>query len=473
MFTTQSGKKSFVFSEVADIQQDSVSNFVDSYNGHFVVHRRDNSPVAVKYVKGLLSCEKGQANMERMEEEVPEGEYRAYQHFISNSKWDHGALIKDISADTSRLLERNKVEKKHPTGYLIDESAHLKKGRGSVGVAKQYAGVVGKVENCQVGVYASMVNGTRATLVNTRLYLPKNWTDDPARCEKAKIPEDKRKYRTKPQLALEMIDQDVANGASFDWVGGDGLYGHSSELTKGLEERGLLYVLDVHKDELVFLSEPDISLPVKNPGKGRAPTRLQADIAPTRLDGYVNKLRKGDWARAKIRKTAKGWLRLKVHTVVVWVWDGVEQGARKRTLVITKTEDKRPKIKYSFSNGAIDQFTPKEYAGFQSQRYWIERTFDDAKNELGMSDYQIRKWVGWHHHISLVMLASLFLLKERMDNEAEYPLMSMRDARILTIVMMVGTKDQYQARIQQMQERHKKRKADIDRYYRYEKLIIN
>jgi SRSO17 transposase len=236
------------------------------------VHRRDNSATAIKYIKGLLSCEKGQANMERMEEEIHGSEYRAYQHFIANSKWGHEALMGDISMDVSGLLEENKKEKGHSTGYLIDESAHLKKGEESVGVSRQYAGVVGKVENCQVGVYASVVNGTRATMVNARLYLPKCWTDDAARCGKAKIPKDKRVYKTKPQLALEMIGQDVSNGVSFDWIGGDGLYGHNSELTRGLEERGHFYVLDVHKDERVFLKEPGISLPAKKPGKGRPPS---------------------------------------------------------------------------------------------------------------------------------------------------------------------------------------------------------
>ena len=470
MVPNQSEKKFFQKSKIADNQSDSVGNFIESYKNRFLVYRRDNSPTAIKYIKGLLSCEKGQANMERMEEEILESEYRAYQHFISNSKWCHEALIGDISVDAAALLEQEKKGSGQHTGYLIDESAHLKKGTESVGVAKQYAGVVGKVENCQVGVYASMVNGTRATLVNARLYLPKAWTEDGARCGKAKIPEDKRTYKTKPQLALEMIDQDVSNGVAFDWIGGDGLYGHNSELTGGLEERGHFYVLDVHKDERVFFGEPVISVPAKKPGRGRTPVRLQANRDSTRLDEYVRSLKEGDWKKEKIRKTAKGWLVLKVHTKGIWVWDGAEPEARKRTLVITKTMEKRPKIKYSFSNGDIDGFTPKEYAGFQTQRYWIERTFDDAKNELGMSDYQVRKWAAWHHHISLVMLASLFLLKEKTANEAEYPLMSMRDARILVIVMMFGTTEQYRIKIKQMQERHRKRKADIDRYYRYERL---
>lgn len=237
-----------------------------------------------------------------------------------------------------------------------------------MGVARQYAWAVGKVENCQVGVYASMVNGTPATMVNVRLYLPKSWTDDKARCDRAKIPGDKRGYKTKPQLVLEMIDQDVSNGVSFDWIGGDGLYGYSLELTKGLEERGHFYVLDVHKDERVFLKEPEISLPAKKPGKGRAPVRLQASKTSTRLDEYVKTLKKEGWEKEKIRKTAKGRLVLKVHTAEVWVWDGVEPGARKRTFVITKTMEKKPKVKYSFSNGGVDEFTPKEYACFQTIR---------------------------------------------------------------------------------------------------------
>jgi len=156
--------------------------------------------------------------------------------------------------------------------------------------------------------------------------------------------------------------------------------------------------------------------------------------------------------------------------VDVWVWDGQEDQARGRTLVITKTQDKKPKIKYSFSNGKSDQYTNKEYAYFQAQRYWVERTFDDSKNELGMSDYQIRKWIGWHHHQSLVMLAALFLLKEKIESETEFPLMSIRDARILIIIELFGTKEQYDKRLEQMKIRHYNRQKDIDKYYRYEEL---
>ena|SRR5690554_2645632 len=118
------------------------------------------------------------------------------------------------------------------------------------------------------------------------------------------------------------------------------------------------------------------------------------------------------------KEKREGVLKLEVHTAEVWVCDGVEPEAHKRALVITKTMGKRGKLKYSFSNGALTNFTLCEYAGFQAQRYWIERMFDDAKNELGMSNYQVRKWAAWHHHISLVMQASLSLLKEKIKANA-------------------------------------------------------
>jgi SRSO17 transposase len=440
------------------------------YRDVFIVHRRDNSQTAETYLGGLFICEKGHANMERMEEEINDGEYRSYQHFISNSKWDYQELISRLSLDASNILKENKKKSGVPTGYIVDESSHLKKGKESVGVSNQYAGVAGKMENCQVAVYSSLVNDTRATIINERLFLPKSWTSSEKRCDKAKIPEQDRIYKTKPELALEMIDADIERGVEFDWIGGDGLYGHNYQLTKGLDERGKLYVLDVHKDERVFLGKPNLFIPEKKKGRGRNTKRLKAEEKPCRLDQYSSSLQEADWERVKVRKTAKGWLKLEVHVVDVWVWNGQEDQARRRTLVISKTQDKKPKLRYSFSNGKSDEYTNKEYAYFQAQRYWVERTFDDSKNELGMSDYQIRKWIGWHHHQSLVMLAALFLLKEKIESELEFPLMSIRDARILIIIELFGTKAQYDKRLEQMKIRHYYRQKDIDRYYRYEDL---
>jgi len=470
MKQTQSEKKICPDSRINSLSGHYLEMRLADYNDVFIVYRRDNSTTAINYLKGLLFCEKGHANMERMVEEVEGSNYKAYHHFISNSKWDHEELISRISLDASNVMEENKRRRKVPTGYIIDESSHLKKGKKSIGVANQYAGVAGKVDNCQVAVYSSLVNDTRATIINEKLFLPKTWTSDSKRCDRAKIPEQNRTYKTKPELALDMIDEDVARGVKFDWIGGDGLYGHNSQLTKGLDDRGLFYVLDVHKDEIIFVEEPEIVKPGKTNKKGRPPKKLKALGEQCRIDKYFEKLDNTDWTKEYVRKTTKGWNKLYVHVCEVWVWDGQEKKARKKTLVITKTADKKPKIKYSFSNGGINDYTNKEYAYFQIQRYWVERTFDDSKNELGMSDYQIRNWTGWHHHQSLVMLASIFLLKEKIESENEYPLMSTRDARILIMYELFGTKEQYDRRIEQMKVRHKKRQKDIDRYYRYHEL---
>jgi SRSO17 transposase len=176
--------------------------------------------------------------MERMEEEIPDSEYRAYQHFITHSNWDYQGVLLKVARDTSEVLKANKVVSEQPTGFIIDESAHLKKGDKSVAVSKQYAGVVGKVENCQVGVYASMVNDNRATMINKRLFIPQKWTKDPLRCQRSGIPKAHIKFKTKPQLALELIGQAIDEGVEFDWVGGDGLYGHNSELRRALSIEG-------------------------------------------------------------------------------------------------------------------------------------------------------------------------------------------------------------------------------------------
>lgn len=403
--------------------------------------------------------------MERMEEEVSDSDYRSYQHFISNSHWDCRGVTGQMAGDLSAVMKKEQQKQQTPTGYIVDESSHVKSGQHSVGVARQYAGSVGKVENCQVGVYASLCNGERVGLVNERLFLPQQWIDDPQRCDKAKIPQEARVYKTKPELALEMIDEDIQRGIVFDWIGGDGLYGHNYELGKGLDERHLLFVLDIHKDQQIYLEEPIIDIPSRNGNRGRQPTCLKVNINSLRVDVYIKSLNPGDWQKVKIRKTTKGWLKAWIHIKKVWVWDGKEEKARKRTLIIRKTVGKKNEIKYSLSNGSIDEYSVKEFAYFQTQRYWVERSFDDAKNELGLSDYQVRKWLGWHHHHALVMMAMLFLLRERVENEEKYPLMSVRDARLLLIEMIKQDQILLHKRWIQMKKRHVKRQTDIDRYY--------
>jgi SRSO17 transposase len=461
----QSAKKICTFVKYC-ISTTYVEGFVGAYKTRFLSYRYDTTPTAINYLKGLLICPKGEANMERMEEHVKNSEYRAYQQFISNSKWDYEGLQMQVAQDASKLLNQQKEINHQPVGYIVDESAHLKKGKKSAGCNR----VIGKVDNCQVGVYSSLVNVTSATIINERLFLPKAWTEDSERCEEAKIPIEYRVHKTKPELALDMIKQDIARGVRFDWIGGDGLYGHNTKLCDGLDELRQFYVMDVHKDETVFLQEPTLKVPEAKTAKGRKPTKLKADICSIRLDKLREEIEDNDWKLEYIRDTVKGELQLYVHKADVWSWDGISAKAKKRVLIITKTTDPKPKVKYSISNGDIDGYSHGEYAYFVSQRYWVERSFDNAKNELGMSDYQIRKWQSWHTHHAIIMLASLLITTKLIEGKTEIPLLSFKDARILIVTQICKTQIEMEEKIKQMQKRHVKRKADIDWNYNKQTL---
>jgi SRSO17 transposase len=471
MSNSQSEKKNF--QKILNVCKsiDNIKSFSDKFKTNFKVYRRDNSHTAINYLKGLFCCTKGEANMERMEEEVSNSEYRAYQHFISNSSWDWQGLQKQVAQETSLLLTKQKQENNLPIGYIIDESAHLKKGNKSVGASRQYAGVIGKVDNCQVGVYASLINNKSSTIINERIFLPKTWTEDVDRCQEAKIPVEYRAYKTKPALALDMIKQDIERGVVFDWIGGDGLYGHSTELCDELEKLDCFYVMDVHKDQKVFLKEPGIAIPSAKPGKGRKPTKLQPNLESVRIDEFASSIADENWKLEKIRDTVKGVLSLRVYKENVWVWDGESKKAKRKVLIITKTINAKPKVKYSISNGDLNEYTFKEYAYFIAQRYWVERSFDNAKNELGMSDYQIRKWQSWHTHHAIVMMASLYVTTQLIEYQQEIPLLSFRDVRIMLVTNICSTQIKMETEIKarQMQKRHKKRQTDIDFTYRKQK----
>jgi SRSO17 transposase len=329
-------------------------------------------------------------------------------------------------------------------------------------VARQYAGVVGKVDNCQVSVHTCLSNEKFCTLIGTELFLPTGWTEDKERCEQAGVPETNQAYLTKPELALKLVMIAINAGVEFDFIAGDGLYGHNAELTRSLDKLEQFYVLDVHKDELIFLSEPTFEVPERKGIKGRKPTLLQPDIQAIQLQDYIKTLTTKDFTSEQIRKTTKGWKYAMVHTVTVWHWDGKEKQAQKRTLVITRSE----KTKYSLSNGAKEKYTNNEWAYFQVSRYWVERCFDDSKNELGMSGYQVTGWLAWQHHMALVMMAGFYILSLKLQHQDHMPLLSVRDARLLVIAINFATQKEVDLCMKHIQVRHRQRQADIDRHYK-------
>lgn len=444
-----------------------LTGHLEDYLGHFHNETSDGNELCRSYITGLLKTESGKRNIERINEEIemPGDSYQQLQQFITDSPWSSEAVISAVARNTSDLYSAQPDYRSRNVGYIIDESAHLKKGRHSVGVDRQYAGVIGKVDNCQTGVYVSLVCGSHSTLINCRLFLPESWTSNPERCEKAGIPPEARVFKTKLQLALDMIKADIAAGVEFGWVGGDGLYGHGAELRDAIETMGLTFVFDVHCDQMIYETEPTILVPERLSGPGRRPTKRQADLDAVKVKWYASHLTAAEWRKVTIRDAVKGPLTLSIHAQRVWVWDGHSDFAKARVLVISRNLADN-KIKYSLSNVDLENTPIERLAYMQAQRYWVERAFQDGKSELGMSDYQVRKWTAWHHHMALVMLALSFIVKERITFKIEYPLLSCRDVRLMIIALLNKDPVLIEKRIEQMKYRHEQRRDDIERHYK-------
>lgn len=400
-----------------------------------------------------------------MVEEVSGSQYESLQHFISHSPWDTQGLMKQLSQTVSKELQTIGL-----VGCTVDEKAHLKKGIKSVGVARQYAGTSGKVDNCQVGVYLSLCAVKYASITNYRLYLPKEWTDNKSRCLKAGIPESQIVFKTKPELGLEMVKEHIENGVHFDFINGDGLYGNGYIFSKGVNALGKKYVLDVHSNQQVYLQNPVIKIPEAQEGKrGRKPTLPKSEVEGISVAGYEKTLRKSDYKEVRIRPTTKGWLTALMHVAKVWVWDekGGDLEAIEQTLVIRKPVHKKDKIKYSLSNIKVYQQNVEDFAFMQAQRFWIERCFRDDSHDLGMSDYQVRTYKGFNNHMALTCVAMQYVQRERMKNAKELPLLSYNDVRIL-LAQDIRERADYdceEIRMEQMSKRHKQRAKDTMRYY--------
>ena len=218
--------------------------------GFFRCHTRDSSGYAQGYIAGLLS-RAGRKNMERLTEELPEIDYQNLQQFITSSPWDSEALWGFVAKTAVECFDP-----KADISLLIDESGFAKKGERSAGVARQYNGRLGKIDNSQVGVFSALSQGSRCVLAGVRLYLPEGWTDDPDRCEKAGIPEDQREFKTKNELAWELIEQADRNGIRFEWVGADEAYGRDQDLLLKISGLGKLFMADVALNQQVWVSCP-------------------------------------------------------------------------------------------------------------------------------------------------------------------------------------------------------------------------
>ncbi len=281
------------------------------------------------------------SNIERMVERVPDSNYQQLQHFISESEWDAKAVMKEVAKNTNLSLETLGGEK----GLILDESGNEKAGIESVGVARQYIGNVGKVCNSQNGVYAGLSGGDKISLVGARLYLPRTWTRDKKRCQKAGIPKEEQKYRTKPELGLEII-KELEGVIEYDWIGGDSIYGNSPELRKWLRELEKAYVLDVGEELQVCLEKPQPYVP-ESSGRGRNRTRYVIDEAKISLKKLVEEIEASEWQTIEYREGTKGKLVREAVLKKVWIWKKGTAEIEEAELLISRKID-QTEVKYSF-----------------------------------------------------------------------------------------------------------------------------
>ena len=363
-----------------------------------------------------------------------------------------------VAMDADRLLGGSQ-----DTGLIIDETSFSKAGKKSVAVARQWCGSLGKIENCQVGVFSSLVRGSSAALIDGRLYVPKEWIDDRKRCSKAQIPNDVV-FKSKSQLAIDSVRHLRSLGIRFSWVGIDGGYGKEPHFLSTLDDDGEQFVADVHKDQLIYLEDPAPYIPERKTAKGRTPSRHVTNVKAVQVNAWAAAQPEDAWQRITTRNTTKGMLLVDILVQRVWVWNKEETSARYWSLIVRREVESRETIKYSLSN-APDDISAEQLAFMQGQRYFVERAFQDAKGTAGMDQYQIRGWQSWHHHMSLVMMSMLFMLETRLEQKENHPLLSCPDIATLLASFLPRRDADIEEVFRQMEVRHRQRQASIDFAY--------
>src|SRR5690349_16018930 len=347
---------------------------------------------AGRYVRGLLS-NLGAKTAEAIAYLHDRGR-QGLQKFIGQADWDHRPLLAELARQVGEELGE-------PDAVLVfDPSAFPKKGAASVGVQRQWCGRLGKLENCQVGVYLAYVTRREHALVAVRLYLPEEWSRK--RMTAAGVPRGVR-FRTRHQLILDMLDEHGGR-LPHAWVSGDGELGRSSWLRRQLQARGESYLLAVPPNTSVR----DLAAEVPYAGCGRYPK------APfTRVDRWAAGLPAAAWQTVEVRDAEKGPL-------VVQVARGLVQALTERrpsdtaelaVAVRERQPDGTWKRDYLLSNAPLDT-SPEEFARVFKARNRVEECLKRAKGEAGLADYQVRTWGGWHHHQALSLVAAWFLTQE-------------------------------------------------------------
>ena len=422
-----------------------------SYAEHFKSYRRDVSEKARQYASGLMQAG-SRKNIYAISEVVPDTDDRNLQQFITHSKWSAREVLDHVARDADGL-----IGDATQGALIIDESGFAKQGKMSVGASRQYLGRFGKVDNGQVAVFGVLAKGRFATAIDTRLYLPKEWTDDVERCNKAGIPQSERVFKTKNQLALEIVEQARRNGVRFGWVGADAGYGSGPDFLFALADAGHTFLIDVHKSFVIHEVDPQ-----PKPGsstKGRKPNGSISEQTSLSVQQFVQSCSTKDWRLYNVRETTRGSLKLRVLRKSVYVWDKQRGKGRRYELLVTESLDGQDR-KYSLTNQRPSTST-RRLCWMQRQRYWVERCFEDGKSQCGMADYQLRLWNAWHHHMALVMMAMLFMLSEKLRMQEQCPLLSCADIERLLAAFLPRRDASPEQVLSHMNRRHEMRRRAI------------
>ncbi|MBW2602991.1 MAG: IS701 family transposase [Deltaproteobacteria bacterium] len=380
-----------------------LSGFHDQFADCF--QRSESREHFFKYMAGQFSPLE-RKSIEPIALAVKDGNVRAMQRFVSDAPWDDENMIAKY-----RNLVNDDLGS--PDGALIfDESGFIKKGQDSIGVARQYCGTIGKVDNCQVGVFAAYASEQGYALVDKQLFIPKKWFTDAyfERRRKCKLPAE-TVFRTKPQLAVDMLGAIVKQGVlPFKYVLADSLYGVSPEFIEAVEALpDKTYFVSVPKDTLCWLKRPmAITKQYFWGGKNRTKTVLvDPDSKPISVDELAGNINDYFWYRRKVSEGTKGPIVYEyTRRKVILSATGLPQ--KTVWLLIRRTLDDKPQYSFFISNASASTRL-KTLVWLSGLRWAIEQCFEETKSELGMDHYEVRKFTGWHHHMLTCMLAHFFL----------------------------------------------------------------
>ena len=420
---------------------------------------------AQTYAQGVFLS--NNRNIEKITEDM-NVDYYQMQHFITESNWSSRELMDQVAKEVNQLLPKQKL-----TSLIIDESGWVKKGNQSVGVGWQYCGNVGKLSNSQVAVFAALNNGDFSSMVDARLFLPEDWCNDPLRCDKAGIPESARTFKTKIEIAHDIVEHQ-SKQLNFDYVSADGFYGNDADFARKIEKLGYLYMLDIHNDQLIYLEPAELEVPQRKSAKGPAPKKLKATNPSISVSDYMESLENNQWKKLIVRNTTKGKLTGNYHFAKVFIWNKTINAIEQRLLVIRKTTSKENglEIKYSFTNANLEQYTPEVIAYMQGQRYFVEHCIKESKQILGIDQFQTRKWNAWVHQIAMNFLVSSFILKEKLLNNNELPLLSAQDIKEIIVFKLYKQMSDEQM-FEKIINRHIKRQTDINNAYLRQKSNLS